>query len=178
MPYPSTYGAPAKRPLSKWWPIGILIAAVVLFVIGGGLLGAYYNSFNTGCTSIDSYSYDDYCYGYGNAGLWDGGIACIALGGVLKLTFWILFIIYRTQRRRYRALEATGPSTYVNVSMGDYSAKPEIATSYAPPHHQPQYSSAPAADPLLQQPYGHTKFCGNCGTAISTAFCTSCGAAV
>jgi hypothetical protein len=181
MAYQPTYGVPAKRPLSKWWPIGVIIAAVIFFAIGGGILGAYYNSFNTGCTSYDDYSYNDYCYSYGNIGLWDGGIACLCLGGVLKLTFWILFIIYRTQRRRYRAYEAA-PSAYVNVSP----TKPEASTSYAPPHRQPQYSPAPTADPLLPQPYEHTimdqqstrRFCGQCGTAISTTFCTQCGAAV
>ncbi len=99
-PYAAPYSAPRKG-ISKWWPIGFFITAVIFFIIGGALVGAFVSAGYKTCST--SY-YGDYTYDYsclaGNIGEYNGGIAMLALGGVSKFIGWVLLIVYCVQRRR------------------------------------------------------------------------------
>jgi len=168
-----------RAPLSKWWPIGVFCAAAFFFVLGGGLIGAW--SYSVDCY----YFYGDYCYG--NTGEWDGGIACIAIGAVLKFVFWVLLIIWCVQRRRARA-----PSTVVyvnaqsNAEAGTIQKPQPAATVYSAP--QPNYTAqsvpeygvaaAHAGVPHVGEKQVVTRYCGQCGTGTTTPFCSQCGSQV
>jgi hypothetical protein len=88
-----------KQGFRKRWPILCFCLAAMFFIIGGGLLGAWVNSAaNDQCTVStndfnsfnDSVAYSD-CRPKG--ALWDAGIACLALGVIFKIAFWITLII-------------------------------------------------------------------------------------
>jgi hypothetical protein len=148
-----------KAPLSKWWPIGVFCGAVFFFVLGGGLLGA---------------------------GVLVGGIACIAIGAILKFVFWVLLIIHCVQIRRTRA-----PSTIVyvnaqaNAEAGTVQKPQPLANAYSVP--QPNYTvqSAPeygvaaahAEVPIVEK-QALMRYCGQCGTGTTTPFCSQCGSQV
>jgi hypothetical protein len=166
-----------KAPISKWWPIGVLCSSVFFFVLGGGLLGAWSTSFT--CSEYD-YSCD------GNVSDWNGGIACIAIGAILKFVFWVLLIIWCVQRRRARA-----PSTIVyintqaNVEAGTVQKPQTLATVYSAPQQDytvqpaPEYGVAAAhaeAPPVEKQLV--TRYCGHCGTGTTTPYCPRCGSQV
>ena len=168
-----------KAPISKWWPIGFFCGAVFFFVLGGGLLGAWSSSFDC----IYDY-YGDYCGG--NDGEWNGGIACIAIGAILKFVFWVLLIIRCVQIRRTR-----GPSTIVyvnaqaNAEAGTVQKPQPLANAYSVP--QPNYTvqSAPeygvaaahAEVPIVEK-QALMRYCGQCGTGTTTPFCSQCGSQV
>jgi hypothetical protein len=167
-----------KAPISKWWPIGCFCAFVFFFVLGGGLLGAWTSSFDC------SYYYDD-CSG--NVGDYNGGIACIAIGAILKFVFWVLLIIWCVQRRRART-----PSTIVyvnaqaNAETGTFQKPQPVATVYSAP--QPDYTVQPAPGygvaaahaevPRVVEKQVVTRYCGQCGTGTTTPFCSQCGSQV
>lgn len=141
-PVPAT--APTGR-LSKWWPVSLFIAAVIFLIIGGGILGA--------STSGPRYYYD--------SSMFYGGIACLVLGGLLKLIAWILLIIWCVQGRRvqYPAV------AYVNAPLQDLNA---LSIQSATQQHQ-RVGLAP------YEPSITAKYCGHCGTPVATPFCTQCG---
>jgi hypothetical protein len=168
-----------KAPISKWWPIGFFCGAVFFFVLGGGLLGAWSSSVDC----IYDY-YSDYCGG--NDSEWNGGIACIAIGAILKFVFWVLLIIRCVQIRRTRA-----PSTIVyvnaqaNAEAGTVQKPQPLANAYSVP--QPNYTvqSAPeygvaaahAEVPIVEK-QALMRYCGQCGTGTTTPFCSQCGSQV
>lgn len=173
-----------KAPISKWWPIGCFCSSVFFFVLGGGLLGAW-------SSSLCSYGYGGYG-GYsdscdGNSGEWNGGIACIAIGAILKFVFWVLLIIWCVQRRRART-----PSTIVyvnaqaNAEAGTFQKPQPVATVYSA--SQPNYTVQPAPGygvaaahaevPPVVEKQGVTRYCGQCGTGTTTPFCSQCGSQV
>lgn len=77
--------------ISKWWPIGLLIATLICFAVGGGLVGG----------SIDTSSgyYDSPVAFYG---MFFVGITFLVIGVLTKLAFWVFLIVYCVQRRRLR----------------------------------------------------------------------------
>jgi hypothetical protein len=149
-----------KAPISKWWPIGCFCSFVFFIVLGGGLLGA---------------------------GVWYGGIACIAIAVILKFVFWVLLITWCVQRRR-----ASTPSTIVyvnaqaNAEAGTFQKPQPVATVYSAP--QPNYTVQPAPGygvaaahaevPSVVEKRGVTRYCGRCGTSTTTPFCLQCGSQV
>ncbi|OCK92081.1 uncharacterized protein K441DRAFT_663790 [Cenococcum geophilum 1.58] len=174
-------GTPAtgKGPISKWWPIGCFCFSVLFFVLGGGLIGAW--STSVGCSYY--YDYTDYCYG--NVGEWNGGIACLAIGAVLKFVFWVLLVVWCVQRRRSRA-----PATIVyvnaqaNAEAGTVQKPQPAATVYSAP--QPNYTVQPTPEYGVAAAHGEvpaekqvmTRYCGQCGTGTTTLFCSKCGSQV
>jgi hypothetical protein len=170
-------GTTGKAPISHWWVIGVFCSSVLFFVIGGGLLGAWSSSAACG-----------YYYCYGDAGEWNGGIACIAIGAILKFVFWVLLIVWCVQRRRSRA-----PSTvvYVNAQAAAEAGtapKPQPqANVYSAPQPEyagvqpaPQYGAAAqvqAPAPVAEK-QAVMRYCGHCGTGTTTPLCSQCGSQV
>ncbi|KAJ5682315.1 hypothetical protein N7462_005480 [Penicillium macrosclerotiorum] len=184
----SQYNTPSRPGISKWWCIGFFIAAVVFFIIGGALVGTYFSSGYSTCStysSFSSYYYDYSCFD-GNDGEFYGGIAMIVIGGVCKLVAWILLIVFCVQRRRFNQTNIT----YVNAPMA--APQPVAQQGYVAP--QPTY---PPVDPTAQFPRSPAspapypasvstpppkeatatafRYCGQCGTAMSSRFCPQCG---
>ncbi|KAJ5180970.1 hypothetical protein N7492_004180 [Penicillium capsulatum] len=181
-------GATRASRLNKWWPIGFFIGAVACFIIGGALIGSYVSSSVGDCSYNSYYSsyYDNYSCSSGNTGLFYGGIAMFVIGGVVKLTAWILLILFCVKRHR-----SNQPTvTYINA--------PPAHQPYAAP--QPIYQAAPFSAPVSPNPVSTEmanlsvagtpppkeanatatatafKFCGNCGATVSSRFCPQCGA--
>ncbi|EFY99780.1 hypothetical protein X797_001188 [Metarhizium robertsii] len=159
---------PARRGMSRWWPVSFFIAAIIFFIIGGGLMGAW-------AASFDGYAY----YTDGN---WYGAIACFVIASLLKLTAWILLIVWCVKGRN-RAQPST-TVTYVNPPPvnGAYAVPPQ--NYFQQPYSaDPTKSQAPApvyqnVEPVPMQ-YGETaRYCGNCGNATTTPFCAQCGGKV
>ncbi|KAJ6015381.1 hypothetical protein N7540_009972 [Penicillium herquei] len=191
---------PNRSRLSKWYPISFAIAAVVFFIIGGALVGTYYNSTWSSCDSsyyyYDSYYSDSSCFDDGNSGEFYGGIACIVIGGILKLTAWILFIIWCVKRQRGNSTTIT----YVNnapmepIKQQQPYAAPQ--PMYPAQHGAPYVPPSPASPgPIYAEAGAHSsvgtpppkeglatgtgyKFCSQCGIASSGRFCPQCGIAV
>jgi hypothetical protein len=151
--------AAGKAPISKWWPIGFFCGAVFFFVLGGGLLGA---------------------------GVLVGGIACIAIGAILKFVFWVLLIIHCVQIRRTRA-----PSTIVyvnaqaNAEAGTVQKPQPVANVYSVPQQNnivqaaPEYGVATShAEVPLAEKQVVMRYCGQCGKGNTTPFCSQCGSQV
>jgi hypothetical protein len=173
-------GTTRKGPISRWWWLSLLIGWIVFFIIGAALLGTWSSGSGNVVCGYDSYDgYDDNCSATGANGLFYGGVACFAIGGVLKLAYWIMLIIWCTQRRRYLA-----PVVYVNGPAAE-AGKPyyppqqqfeqaQVPSQYAPvPSRSPDPNFAAAQSPEIAN--GDKRFCGQCGTTVTSQFCTQCG---
>ena len=166
--------------MSKWWPIGFLLAAITFFVIGGALIGTW----GSGAYCYTDDNDDYYCYDHGNNSLLYGGAACCVIGGVSKITFWILLFVWCARRRRSMTTVVN-----VNTTPADRMAenKPSVNISSQqvpqPTYHYPQSSPPPPhAYTSVQNPGGMAtpenqpiKVCGNCGTIVTTSTCVKCG---
>jgi hypothetical protein len=110
-----------KPAFRKRWPILCFCLAVIFFVIGGGLLGAWASKDaqnqceTTSGPNLDNFN-DNVTYSncYPKGALWDAGLACIALGVIFKLAFWITLIIWCIKRRNNRqtVVYVNGPQQY------------------------------------------------------------------
>ncbi|CAI7613441.1 unnamed protein product [Penicillium glandicola] len=137
----SVSGAPRPSRLNKWWPIGFFIGAVVCFIIGGALVGTWTSNSYDDCSYSSSYYssyYSDYSCGNTNMGLFYGAVAMLVIGGVFKLTAWILLIVFCVKRSRH----SHHTVTYVN-SPPVQQPQP-FQQSYAAPEptHSPAHRSA------------------------------------
>lgn len=173
MPYPPPAPAVALPPrsrFSKWWPISFFITAIIFFIIGGGLAGAWSASSYSDCLDSDYSYYSSYssCSTLSNKGEFYGAIACFVIGGICKLTAWILLIVWCVKRSR----QPTSIS-YTYQPLEYYGA---AAVSAAPPAAVPPYPTAPTPQPKEQVAMG-MRYCGHCGAAITTPFCPQCGKA-
>lgn len=166
VPQGQTVVQQSRSRISKWWPISFFIVFIVFIIIGGGLIGAWVSS-----SSTYSYSYySSYSY-YGNSandGLFYGGVACFAIAGICKLVAWILLIVFCVQGRRSQ----TTTVSYVTQPV-----------NYAPPPQQGYYSGVPMqpASPAPVYPNKEAaglRYCGQCGSAVTTQFCPQCGRGV
>ncbi|KAJ5621001.1 hypothetical protein N7510_004985 [Penicillium lagena] len=145
-------------------------------------------------SSFDYYSYysDENCVG--NDAEYYGGIACFAIGAVLKLVAWILLIIFCVRRRRVQRATEYASAPTMQGSNQQY-AQPFVAPQPTYPVAEPsaQYAARSLASqspvyPDAQQttPYPNTpppkeatettiRFCGQCGASITSPFCPHCG---
>jgi hypothetical protein len=174
-------GTTRREPISRWWWISLLIGWLLFFIIGAGLIGAWSSGSGGGCSYNQFDGYYDNCYS-GNNGLFYGGVACFAIGGVIKLAYWIMLILWCVQRRRYLA-----PVVYVNGPAAEAGKpyyppqqqyeQPQMPTPYAPvPSRSPDPNFAATQSPEVAN--GDKKFCGQCGTIATSQFCTQCGTRV
>lgn len=152
---------PRQKQFSKWWPISFFIAAFVMIVTGGGLIGAW--SASATCSRSSSY-YSSYysSYSCSGSGMFYGGVACVAIGGVCKLIAWILLIVFCVKRSRN--VQTSVSYNYQPISH-QYAAPPAPAPA-APPY-------APAA--MQGAKVGGERYCAHCGATVSAAFCPQCG---
>jgi hypothetical protein len=183
--FAATAAPSPKKPISKWWWIGLLIAWIIFLIIGGALIG------------VDSSS----CYGYDcdeSDSTLNGAFACFAIGGILHLAFWILLVVWLTQRRRARVpyvdnLLQPQPPTAIYTSQPTYASPPQqftpqrIPSPASPQPFTPQPFPIPAPIYPPQGPESTNSasindqpaasgFCGSCGKPMFTRFCTQCGA--
>jgi hypothetical protein len=149
-----------KAPISKGWPIGCFCSFVFFFVVGGGLIAA---------------------------GIFEGGIACIALGAILKFVFWVLLIVWCVQRRR-----AVAPSTIVyvnaqaNAEAGTVQKPQPITTVYNTQQQNYTVQSGTKYNvaavhtkvPNVVEKQAVMRYCGQCGIGTTTPFCSQCGSQV
>lgn len=142
---------PTQHPISKWWPIGLGITSLLLYAIGGGLVG---NS-----------AYTDGYYIYLDTGKYYGGIALCALGSFAFIAFVVMLVLYFVRRNRitHQAETSHGDVSYAGTqsSQQNVVAKPEAVV-------------------MTNQinPQKGSKFCGNCGSFANGKFCAGCGATV
>jgi hypothetical protein len=157
------------------WFISLFLAAIVLFIIGGGLVGAWINS-ATSYDSYDDYDTDDFT---NNDGEYYGAVACFALGGICKLVAWILLIVWCVQRRSTRTIvvqQAYEPYQSQGWGGNNYAAQAPRQGPYAAvpsPAPEPQYGNAQAQPNEGGMP--PMRYCNNCGAAVTTPYCAQCG---
>ncbi|KAL2128569.1 hypothetical protein VTI74DRAFT_9010 [Chaetomium olivicolor] len=160
-PYPPPPGpavaSPQRRQFSKWWPISFFIAAVIFIITGGGLIGGW--SASASCVRSSYSSYRSY-YSCSNSGMFYGGIACVAIGGICKLVAWILLVVYCVKRSRHQPTSIA----YTYQPLDYYHAA-------APPY---QNAPTPTLHPKESGAMG-MRYCGHCGAAVTTPFCAQCG---
>ncbi|KAJ6128722.1 hypothetical protein N7471_009939 [Penicillium samsonianum] len=192
----SVSGAPRPSRVTKWWPIGFFIGAIVCFIIGGALVGSWTSNSYDNCSYGSSYYsyYSDYSCGTSNMGQFYAAVAMFVIGGVLKLIAWILLIIFCVKRSRH----SHHTVTYVNsppVQQQQPFQQPYAAPqpTYAPAHQSAQFPHSPVSPnagypemvnssisgtpPLNEANATATasKYCTQCGTAVSSRFCPQCG---
>jgi hypothetical protein len=110
-----------KQGMRKRWPILCFCLAVMFFIIGGGLLGAWAsNVAQDQCTATNDDFNNDITYTNCSpkGALWDAGIACIAVGVIFKIAFWITLIVWCVKRRSNRTV------VYVNAPSGPQQYEP------------------------------------------------------
>lgn len=78
--------------ISKWWPVGLFITSIILFAVGGGLIG--------GSLGSSSSYYYGYLYYYTNNSMFYAGLALIVIGGLVKISFLVALFLFCVQRRR------------------------------------------------------------------------------
>lgn len=146
-------GAPVKNVsrMSKWWPIGFFIGALVFFVIGGALVGTYLGNTSNCYNSYNTYYYDySYSCSSGANGEFYGGLACFAIGGILKLVAWILLIVFCVKRRR--SIQQHLPvQYYTGPPQGPVQQPYGAPVAYGPP--QGSYPPPPQGAQYPSQPY-------------------------
>ncbi|KAJ5334966.1 hypothetical protein N7452_007369 [Penicillium brevicompactum] len=192
----TTQGAPRPSRLNKWWPIGFFIGAVVCFIIGGALVGTWVSNSYDDCSYSSSYYssyYSDYSCVSTNMGQFYGAIALFVIGGILKLTAWILLIIFcvkRSRSDRHTVTYVNTPAVQQQQPFQQTYAAPQA--TYAPPHQVSRSSGSPAPPDMSQSERNPSiagtpppkepnvtetasKYCGQCGTAVSSRFCPQCG---
>jgi hypothetical protein len=110
-----------KQGMRKRWPILMFCLAILFFIVGGILIGAWAtkaakdqcvsstNDFNNDITYVN-------CSPKG--ALWDAGIACIAAGVLFKIAFWITLIVWCVKRRSSRQV------VYYNAPAGPQQYEP------------------------------------------------------
>jgi hypothetical protein len=175
-PYPPPAAAVIPAPksrFSKWWPISFFIAAVLFFVIGGGLVGAWSASY-----TCDLSGWTSYC-GNGNDGEFYGGVAMLVIGGLCKLTAWIMLIVWcvkRSSRQPTSVAYTYQPINYAAPTAPAAPAPPAPLHYQAPQPYQnaPPYQNSPSPAPHSKEG-GGIKYCGQCGAAATTPFCPQCG---
>jgi len=174
--------------MSRWWPIGFLLASIALFIIGGALFGAWGSS-----TYCYYEGYYEYCDGK-TAGLFYGGVACCVIGGILKLIFWITLFVWCARRRRSSTttvvqvnaapvVTENKPSANVSAQQTQIDPSAPQSTYYYPqsaPTPAPTYTSVQSQGGMNVPELGNqpTKYCGNCGTTATSPFCMKCGAQI
>ncbi|KAJ5922822.1 hypothetical protein N7516_010525 [Penicillium verrucosum] len=170
----SAPGAPRPSRLTKWWPIGFFIGAIVCFIIGGALVGKWTSHSYDHCSYSSSYYssyYSSYSCSNTNMGEFYGAVAMFVIGGVLQLTAWILLIIFCVKRNRH---------SHHTVTYSYVAPQP----TYSPAHQSAQFphspemvnSSAPGTPPNeTNATASAAKYCTQCGTTLSGRFCPQCG---
>lgn len=148
-----------RKPMSKWWWIGLLIAWLIFVLVGAALIGIWASNSGLHCDYYTCTS-DDFTAEY------YGGLACFAIGGILHLAYWIVLIVWCTKRNRYQ----TVPVTYISG--------PIVESASEKPFNQPTPTYYPGQDYTNGFVSEQRRFCGKCGTLVSSQFCTQCGAQV
>lgn len=144
--------------MSKWWWLGLLIAWLVFVIIGAALLGVWASQPTLDCSdSFESDYYFDDCSNRVLTPEYYGGLACIAIGGILHLAYWITLIVWCTKRRRTEMV----PVSYA------------METGPKPYGYPSPYQPVPETTPFVAPQPG--RYCTNCGSMVTTQFCPSCG---
>ncbi|PMD40855.1 hypothetical protein L207DRAFT_625556 [Hyaloscypha variabilis F] len=112
------------KPVPRSWPIGLLVAWVLLFAIGGGLLGAW-NSSVDHCVYNYEVTVDTVYDCNENYGLYQGAAACFAIGAIVKLAFWIILFARCIQIRRARQQPQVVYGTPQQAAEAGAAGKPQ-----------------------------------------------------
>jgi len=146
--------------MSRWWPSSFFLGAVVMFIVGGALVGSYLSNANCFSSSYFHYNDDDWDCTPKRNGKFYAAVACFIVGGVFKLIAWILLILYCIKRRRSR--EQGAASQYYTVPIdphqpynvpGPYESQPQ----YPSQSPQPMYPDTAyhSQTPVNKEPVAH-----------------------
>lgn len=115
---PQVEQVPKANTISKWWPIGLGIAVILLYITGGALAGA--------ACSTDEY----YC----DTGLWSGGVALCSIASIVFIAFIIMLIVWAVKRKNGKAHwnAATGFIDARNFQSGQQNPPMESVTYQVP----------------------------------------------
>lgn len=131
------------------------------YIIGGALVGASVN-----CSSY-SY-YDDYVYSCVNTGMWQGGVALMALASITFLAWLVVLILRFTSW--YRQPGAGGNVSYQTNGNAQHPV------DAAPAMHQ--QASAPKPETSVGMTELAPRYCPTCKNSVSSSFCGNCGTQV
>lgn len=130
--------------MSRRWPLAFFFGAIVMFIVGGALVGVYLSNTSScfGDSSYDYYNNDDFDCASNHNGEFYGALACFIIGAVFKLIGWVLLMLYCIKRRRSHQQAAA--SQYYTIPMDPhrpYNAPGPYGSQ--PPQYPPLYPSQP-----------------------------------
>ncbi|KAJ5191420.1 uncharacterized protein N7498_010405 [Penicillium cinerascens] len=136
--------------MSRRWPLAFFFGAIVMFIVGGALVGVYLSNTSNCFNDSSSYDYysndDDFDCGSSHNGEYYGAVACFIIGGIFKLIGWVFAILYCVRRRRSH--QQALASQYYTVPMnpqqpyntpGPYGSQPQYPPQYPSQPGQPMY---------------------------------------
>ncbi|KAJ5709529.1 hypothetical protein N7493_009820 [Penicillium malachiteum] len=106
-----------QTPMSKWWPIGLLIAWLLFMSIGAALLAVGLGGYTGDSTTQDYFT------------MATAGIALIVIGAILHIVFLIIIAVRHKQKKRHRSSMAILAATGVKF---DNSTRPAALTPPPP----------------------------------------------
>lgn len=131
-----------KPPISKWWWISFLITSLVTFAVCGGLLGV-------GLDSFDGSSGSETTYG----GMISGGFACIGIGALFNILFWIFWAIWFRRYRRNQRQHQQHTIVYLDAAGRPYATATAPRTfPQPPPNYPPTQYPAATKYPVVHHP--------------------------
>ncbi|KAJ5304386.1 uncharacterized protein N7443_004046 [Penicillium atrosanguineum] len=150
--------------MSRRWPLGFFLAAIVSFIVGGALVGVWISNASDcfGDSSYYDYSEDDLNCTSKQNGEFYAALAFLIIGAACKFIGWILLIMYCVKRRRSHREAAA--SMYYTIPMdaqyqphGPHGGQPPYMPTQYPPQYPAQESYPMHPDSAYQSPAYNSK---------------------
>ncbi|KAJ5721995.1 hypothetical protein N7488_000030 [Penicillium malachiteum] len=111
-----------KVHMSKWWPIGLLIAWLLFMSIGAALVAVGLGGYTGDSTTQDYFT------------MATAGIVLVVVDAILHIVLWIIITVRHNQKKRYRNSMAILAATGVKFDNSTVPAPPPPSAAQATPN--------------------------------------------